>query len=74
MLRIFIGHLIIILPYTVRNTVSVLHVFNWTLEDAATSMGATPIQVFFKITIPLARPASWPVRCWLFCIPLTRWP
>ena len=29
---------------------------NWTLEDAATSMGATPIQVFFKITIPLARP------------------
>jgi len=31
-------------------------VFNWTLEDAATSMGATPIQVFFKITIPLARP------------------
>ena len=56
MLRIFIGHLIIILPYIVRNTVSVLHVFNWTLEDAATSMGATPIQVFFKITIPLARP------------------
>ena len=55
MLRIFIGHLIIILPYIVRNTVSVLHVFNWTLEDAATSMGATPIQVFFKITIPLAR-------------------
>ena len=56
MLRIFIGHLIIILPYIVRNTVSVLHVFNWTLEDAATSMGATPIQVFFKVTIPLARP------------------
>ena len=51
MLRIFIGHLIIILPYIVRNTVSVLHVFNWTLEDAATSMGATPIQVFFKITM-----------------------
>ena len=56
LLSIFIGHLIIILPYIVRNTVSVLHVFNWTLEDAATSMGATPIQVFFKITIPLARP------------------
>ena len=56
MLRIFIGHLIIILPYIVRNTVSVLHVFNWTLEDAATSMGATPIQVFFKITLPLLTP------------------
>lgn len=56
MARIFIGHMIIILPYIVRNTVSVLHVFNWTLEDAATSLGANPIQVFFKITIPLAKP------------------
>lgn len=54
--RIFIGHFIIILPYIVRNTVSVLHVFNWTLEDAATSLGANPVQVFFKITIPVARP------------------
>lgn len=56
MARIFIGHFVIILPYIVRNTVSVLHVFNWTLEDAATSLGANPIQVFFKITIPIARP------------------
>jgi putative spermidine/putrescine transport system permease protein len=56
MTRIFIGHLIIILPYIVRNTVSVLHVFNWTLEDAASSLGANPIQVFFKVTIPLAKP------------------
>lgn len=56
MLRIFIGHMVIILPYIVRNTVSVLHVFNWTLEDAAASLGASPIQVLFKITIPVARP------------------
>jgi putative spermidine/putrescine transport system permease protein len=56
MLRLFIGHFVIILPYIVRNTVSVLHVFNWTLEDAAASMGANPVQVFFKITIPLAKP------------------
>ena len=54
--RIFIGHFIIIMPYIVRNTVSVLHVFNWTLEDAAASLGADPVQVFFKITIPLAKP------------------
>ena len=44
MARVFIGHFIIILPYIVRNTVSVLHVFNWTLEDAATSLGANPVQ------------------------------
>ena len=56
MVRLLIGHLVIILPYIVRNTVSVLHVFNWTLEDAATSLGANPVQVFFKITVPLAKP------------------
>ncbi len=55
-IRIFIGHMIIILPYIVRNTVSVLHVFDWNLEDAATSLGANPAQVFFKITLPLAKP------------------
>ena len=56
MVRLLIGHLVIILPYIVRNTVSVLNVFNWTLEDAATSLGANPVQVFFKITVPLAKP------------------
>ena len=56
MVRLLIGHLVIILPYIIRNTVSVLHVFNWTLEDAATSLGASPAQVFFKITLPLAKP------------------
>lgn len=56
MVRLLIGHLVIILPYIIRNTVSVLHVFNWTLEDAATSLGASPTQVFFKITLPLAKP------------------
>jgi putative spermidine/putrescine transport system permease protein len=54
--RIFIGHFIIILPYIVRNTVSVLHVFIWTLEDAAASLGANPVKVFFQITIPIAKP------------------
>lgn len=54
--RIFLGHFIIIMPYIIRNTVSVLHVFNWTLEDAAASLGASPVKVFFKITIPLAKP------------------
>ena len=54
--RIGIGHLIIIMPYIVRNTVSVLTGFNWNLEDAATSLGASPVQVFFKVTLPVAKP------------------
>lgn len=55
-LRVFAGHFIIIMPYIVRNTVSVLHSFNWNLEEAATSLGAGPVQVFFKVTLPLAKP------------------
>lgn len=54
--KILIGHLIIILPYIIRNTISVLVNFNWTLEDAAASLGANPAQVFFKITLPIIKP------------------
>jgi hypothetical protein len=55
-IRIFTGHFVIILPYIVRNTVSVLHGFNWSLEEAATSLGAGPVHVFFKVTLPVAKP------------------
>lgn len=54
--KILIGHIIIILPYIIRNTISVLINYNWTLEDAAASLGANPRQVFFKITLPLIKP------------------
>ncbi|MBR5051524.1 MAG: ABC transporter permease, partial [Desulfovibrio sp.] len=54
--RIGIGHFVIILPYIVRNTVSVLTGFNWNLEEAATSLGANPAQVFFRVTVPVAKP------------------
>lgn len=56
MMKILLGHIVLILPYIVRNTVAILTTFNWTLEDAAASLGANPVQVFFKITIPLAKP------------------
>ena len=54
--KILIGHIVIILPYIIRNTMSVLINFNWTLEDAAARLGANPRQVFFKITLPLIKP------------------
>ena len=54
--KILVGHLIIILPYIIRNTMSILVNYNWTVEDAAASLGANPAQVFFKITLPLIKP------------------
>lgn len=54
--RILLGHTVIILPYIVRNTLSVLAGFNWTLEDAAAGLGANPLQTFLKVTLPLIKP------------------
>lgn len=56
MLKILLGHMIIIMPYIVRNTLSVLSGFNWTLEDAAASLGANPVNTFFRVTLPLIKP------------------
>lgn len=56
MLKILLGHVIIVMPYIVRNTLSVLASFNWTLEDAAASLGANNVQTFFKVTLPLIKP------------------
>jgi putative spermidine/putrescine transport system permease protein len=56
MLRILVGHLIIIMPYIVRNTLSVLSSYNWNLENAAASLGANPVTIFTKITLPLIKP------------------
>jgi putative spermidine/putrescine transport system permease protein len=54
--KILLGHLIIIMPYILRNTLSLLSSFNWTLEDAAASLGASAVKTFSKITLPLIRP------------------
>jgi putative spermidine/putrescine transport system permease protein len=56
MLKIFVGHLIIIMPYIVRNTLSVLSNYKWSLENAAASLGANPVTIFAKITLPLIKP------------------
>jgi putative spermidine/putrescine transport system permease protein len=55
-LRILLGHTVIIFPYILRNTFSMLASFNWNLEDAAASLGANPLQVFFKVTLPVIKP------------------
>jgi len=54
--RLLAGHLIIILPYIFRNVVSVMIGFNWTLEEAAQSLGARPLQTFRRVTLPLIKP------------------
>lgn len=44
------------LPYGVRATTSVLRQIKPSIEEAAISLGASPRQAFFKVTVPLMMP------------------
>ena len=55
-MKILMGHIVIILPYIVRNTLGVLSVHDWSLEDAAASLGANPVKTFVKVTLPIIKP------------------
>jgi len=49
------GHLIICTPYVIRSVTAGLVGMDPRLEEAAMSLGATRVQAFFKVTLPLLR-------------------
>lgn len=50
------AHTVMITPYMIRIVGASLDDFNYTLEDAATSLGAPPLATFFRITLPNVLP------------------
>ncbi|MBP3040774.1 ABC transporter permease [Bacillaceae bacterium Marseille-Q3522] len=52
-----IAHIIICVPFVIRFVLTGLNGFDYTLERAAMILGANPFKVFWKITLPLIRPA-----------------
>ncbi|MEN9763748.1 MAG: transporter permease protein [Pseudomonadota bacterium] len=50
------GHTLVAVPYVLRTTLAVLHNFDRRLEEAAAVLGASPVRVFFEVTLPLIRP------------------
>ncbi len=46
------GHVLVTTPYVVRTMLAVLANFDMRLEEAATSLGASPLRVFFEVTRP----------------------
>lgn len=50
-----LGHIILTVPYVVRLVVASLVGFNRSIEQAAANLGATPFQVFYKITLPVIK-------------------
>jgi len=54
--EILLGHIVIILPYIIRNTLAIMSGFDWNLEDASESLGANPLYTFLHITFPIIKP------------------
>jgi putative spermidine/putrescine transport system permease protein len=56
MTGLILGHLVVTLPFTVRLVSISVHNLDPALERAAQNLGATPLQTFWRVTLPLLRP------------------
>lgn len=51
-----IAHIMITIPWTVRLLTASLVGFDRSIDEAALNLGATPLQTFFKVTLPVIKP------------------
>jgi putative spermidine/putrescine transport system permease protein len=56
MVGLVAGHILIVVPWTVRLVSASLAGFDRSLEEAAQSLGARPLTTFFRVTLPTIRP------------------
>jgi putative spermidine/putrescine transport system permease protein len=56
-LALLTGHLLIVLPYTVRIICASLRNTDEGIEEAARTLGCTPVQAFIKVILPELEPA-----------------
>jgi putative spermidine/putrescine transport system permease protein len=54
--RLLLVHLVVALPYVVRILVTALQTMDARLEESAATLGARPLTVFRRITLPLIKP------------------
>ena len=54
-LSLLIGHTLIVLPYVVRVNSASLASFDFSIEEAAISLGSAPVKTFFTIVLPNVR-------------------
>jgi putative spermidine/putrescine transport system permease protein len=50
------AHIMITIPWTVRLLTASLSGFDRSVEEAALNLGATPLQAFMKVTLPVIKP------------------
>lgn len=51
-----LAHTVLALPFVVINVSAVMQRMDWSTEQAARSLGASPLKAFFLITLPMLRP------------------
>lgn len=51
-LSLFIGHTLVVVPYIIRVVSSSLELFDYSVEEAALSLGCTRVKTFFNIVLP----------------------
>ena len=51
-----LAHIMITIPWTVRLLTASLTGFDRSIEEAALNLGATPLQAFLKVTLPVIKP------------------
>lgn len=55
---LILGHLVVVLPFVVRIMTTALLATSVQLESAAAALGAPPLTVFLRVTLPLAAPGA----------------
>lgn len=55
-MTIVIAHIMFSVSYVALTVRARIRGFDWTLEEAAMDLGATPVRVVFKVTLPLIAP------------------
>lgn len=53
---LFVGHTVLVIPYVVRTALASLTGFQFNLEEAAQDLGASRVQTFFLVTLPIIKP------------------
>jgi len=66
---IWVGHVTLCMAYVAIVIQSRIRDLDRSLEEAALDLGATPLQVFFRITLPLIAPAL--IAAWLLAFTLS---
>ena len=54
--RVIMGHVVITLPFMVRNCVATLHGVPRSVEEAASMLGATRLRVLIRVVMPIMAP------------------